>query len=112
MSEKIKAGNYAHLNLGVPLEDAKRIAESISDDILLNEAIGSLIAKIYELEQQIKTKKHMELTINVNEQEAQMILSGLAELPAKHSIDLILKLKQDFESQIKESGAEKAEVVK
>jgi hypothetical protein len=54
----------------------------------------------------------MKLTINVSEQEAQMILSGLAELPAKHSIDLILKLKNEFESQIKESGAEEAEVVK
>jgi hypothetical protein len=54
----------------------------------------------------------MELTVKVNEQEAQMILSGLAELPAKHSIDLILKLKHSFESQIKESGAEEAEVVK
>jgi hypothetical protein len=43
----------------------------------------------------------MTLTINVTEQEAQMILSGLAELPAKHSIELILKLKQEFESQIK-----------
>jgi hypothetical protein len=52
----------------------------------------------------------MELTIKVNENEAQMILSGLAELPAKHSIDLILKLKQDFESQIKENSAEEAEV--
>ena len=40
-----------------------------------------------------------------------MIISGLAELPAKHSIDLILKLKHSFETQIKESGAEKAEVV-
>ena len=54
----------------------------------------------------------MKLTINVSEQEAQMILSGLAELPAIHSIDLILKLKNSFESQIKESGAEEAEVVK
>jgi hypothetical protein len=45
----------------------------------------------------------MELTINVNENEAQLILAGLAELPAKHSIDLILKLKQSFESQIQES---------
>ncbi len=53
----------------------------------------------------------MTLTINVNEQEAQMILSGLGELPAKHSIDLILKLKNEFESQIKGSGAEEAEVV-
>jgi hypothetical protein len=43
----------------------------------------------------------MTLTINVTEQEAQMIVSGLAELPAKHSIELILKLKQEFESQIK-----------
>ena len=54
----------------------------------------------------------MKLTINVSEQEAQMILSGLAELPAKHSIDLILKLKNEFETQIKESGAEEAELVK
>ena len=54
----------------------------------------------------------MELTVKVNEQEAQMILSGLAELPAKISIDLILKLNQEFEAQIKESGAEEAEVVK
>lgn len=53
----------------------------------------------------------MKLTINVNEQEAQMILSGLCELPAKHSIDLILKLKKDFESQIKESGAQQAEIL-
>jgi hypothetical protein len=43
----------------------------------------------------------MKLTINVNESEAQLILSGLAELPAKHSIDLILKLKNSFEDQIK-----------
>jgi len=54
----------------------------------------------------------MELTVKVNEQEAQMILSGLAELPAKISIDLILKLKQEFEAQIQENGAEEAEVVK
>jgi len=53
----------------------------------------------------------MELKINVNEQEAQMILSGLAELPAKHSIDLILKLKHSFETQIKENSAEEVEVV-
>ena len=38
----------------------------------------------------------MNLTISVNEQEAQLILTGLAELPAKHSIDLIYKLKTDF----------------
>jgi hypothetical protein len=45
----------------------------------------------------------MILKVSLTEQEAQMILTGLAELPAKFSIDLILKLKQDFESQIKES---------
>jgi hypothetical protein len=54
----------------------------------------------------------MELTIKLTEQEAQMILSGLAELPAKHSIDLILKLKNEFESQIKERQDKEAEVVK
>jgi hypothetical protein len=51
----------------------------------------------------------MTLTINVTEQEAQMILSGLAELPAKHSIELILKLKQEFESQIKSAEQPKDE---
>jgi len=51
----------------------------------------------------------MELTIKVNEQEAQMILSGLAELPAKHSIELILKLKQEFESQIRSAEQSKDE---
>ena len=54
----------------------------------------------------------MILNVSLTEQEAQMILTGLAELPAKFSIDLILKLKNSFESQIKESGAEEAEVVK
>jgi hypothetical protein len=56
----------------------------------------------------------MELTIKVelSLDQCQLILSGLGELPAKHSIDLILKLKTEFESQIKESGAEEAEVVK
>ena len=54
----------------------------------------------------------MMLNVNINEQEAQLILNALAELPAKFSIDLILKLKSEFESQIKESGAEEAEVVK
>jgi hypothetical protein len=51
----------------------------------------------------------MTLTINVTEQEAQMILLGLAELPAKHSIELILKLKQEFESQIKSAEQPKDE---
>lgn len=56
----------------------------------------------------------MELTVKVelSLDQCQLILSGLGELPAKHSIDLILKLKESFESQIKESGAEEAEVVK
>jgi hypothetical protein len=55
----------------------------------------------------------MELTIKVelSLDQCQLILSGLAELPAKHSIDLILKLKHSFETQIKEANAEKAEVV-
>lgn len=43
----------------------------------------------------------MNLTINITDQEAQLILAGLAELPAKHSIELILKFKQQCEEQIK-----------
>jgi hypothetical protein len=52
------------------------------------------------------------IKVELSLDQCQLILSGLGELPAKHSIDLILKLKQDFESQIKENGAEEAEVVK
>lgn len=48
-----------------------------------------------------------EFTITVTEQEAQIILNGLGELPAKFSIELILKLKQQFEQQIKEKTEEK-----
>ena len=52
------------------------------------------------------------IKVELSLDQCQLILSGLGELPAKHSIDLILKLKNEFESQIKESGAEEAEVVK
>jgi len=56
--------------------------------------------------------KNTIIKVELNLDECQLILSGLGELPAKHSIDLILKLKESFESQIKDSGAEEAEVVK
>jgi hypothetical protein len=52
------------------------------------------------------------IKVELSLDECQLILSGLGEIPAKHSIDLILKLKNEFESQIKENGAEEAEVVK
>jgi hypothetical protein len=52
------------------------------------------------------------IKVELSLDQCQLILSGLAELPAKHSIDLILKLKTEFESQIKENSAEEAEVVK
>lgn len=48
----------------------------------------------------------MELTIKLSEQEANLILAGLAELPAKHSIDLILKFKQLCIEQIQSSQVE------
>ena len=51
------------------------------------------------------------IKVELSLDQCQLILSGLAELPAKHSIDLILKLKNSFETQIKEANAEKAEVV-
>jgi hypothetical protein len=43
----------------------------------------------------------MELIIKLNEQEANMVLAGLGELPAKHSIELILNVKNQCEEQIK-----------
>jgi len=52
------------------------------------------------------------IKVELSLDQCQLILSGLGEIAAKHSIDLILKLKESFESQIKESGAEEAEVVK
>jgi len=54
----------------------------------------------------------MELTIKVTEQEANVILAGLSELPLKVSMEVAMKFKQQCENQIKESGAEEAEVVK
>lgn len=53
----------------------------------------------------------MEITIKLNENEANLILAGLAELPAKHSIELILNFKKQCEEQIKSTQVEKAEVV-
>ena len=43
------------------------------------------------------------ITIEITEKEAQLILTGLAELPAKMSIEFILKFKQTCEEQIKSS---------
>ncbi len=45
----------------------------------------------------------MEYTFNVTENEANIILAALGELPAKSSIDLILKLKEEFVKQIQEN---------
>jgi len=42
----------------------------------------------------------MAFTLTITEQEAQLILNGLAELPAKLSIDLILKINQTYKEQI------------
>jgi hypothetical protein len=53
----------------------------------------------------------MQLTIKLNEQEANLILAALGELPAKHSIELILKFKQQCEEQIKSNNVEEAELV-
>jgi len=41
--------------------------------------------------------------LELTEQEVNIILAGLGELPAKHSIELIAKIKQSCESQIKAS---------
>jgi hypothetical protein len=45
----------------------------------------------------------MEFELKLTEQEVNIVLAGLGELPAKHSIELIAKIKQSCESQIKES---------
>ena len=42
----------------------------------------------------------MTFKINLTEQEVNLVLAGLGELPAKHSIDLISKIKTTCESQI------------
>ena len=45
----------------------------------------------------------MKFTIsNLTEQEVNIILGGLAELPAKHSIELIGKIKAECDEQFKE----------
>ena len=41
--------------------------------------------------------------LELTEQEVNVVLAGLGELPAKHSIELIAKIKSDCESQIKAS---------
>jgi hypothetical protein len=41
--------------------------------------------------------------LKLTEQEVNVVLAGLGELPAKHSIELIGKIKQSCESQIKDS---------
>jgi hypothetical protein len=51
------------------------------------------------------------MTFELTPVELQIVLNGLGELPLKVGIDLAVRLKNEFESQIKESGAEEAEVV-
>jgi hypothetical protein len=48
----------------------------------------------------------MTFKINLTEQEVNVVLAGLGELPAKHSIELIAKIKSDCESQIEETEVE------
>jgi hypothetical protein len=43
----------------------------------------------------------------LTEQEVNIILAGLGELPAKHSLELIAKIKTTCESQIEESKIKK-----
>ena len=40
--------------------------------------------------------------LKLTEQEVNIIFAGLGELPAKHSIELIAKIKSECESQIEE----------
>jgi hypothetical protein len=42
----------------------------------------------------------MTYKLELTEQEANVVLAGLGELPAKHSIELIAKIKTTCESQI------------
>jgi hypothetical protein len=46
----------------------------------------------------------MILKIELNEQEAQLVLNALGELKAVVSFDLITKLKKEFEEQIKNNN--------
>lgn len=48
----------------------------------------------------------MELTIKLTEQEANIILAGLSELPLKVSMDLAMKFKKQCEEQIKAEEVE------
>ena len=45
--------------------------------------------------------------LELTENEVNIILAGLGELPAKHSIELIAKIKQSCESQIEKQKEEK-----
>jgi len=45
--------------------------------------------------------------LKLTEQEVNIILAGLGELPAKHSIELIAKIKQSCQSQIEKQKEEK-----
>ena len=47
-----------------------------------------------------------ELIIKVTEQEANIILAGLSELPLKTSFDIAIKFKQQCEEQLKEEDKE------
>jgi hypothetical protein len=48
----------------------------------------------------------MKFNLELTEQEVNVVLAGLGELPAKHSIELIAKIKSDCESQIEETEVE------
>ena len=48
----------------------------------------------------------MKFNLELTEQEVNVVLAGLGELPAKHSIELIAKIKSDCESQIEEEEDE------
>jgi len=48
----------------------------------------------------------MKFNLKLTEQEVNVVLAGLGELPAKHSIELIAKIKSDCESQIEETEIE------
>jgi hypothetical protein len=45
--------------------------------------------------------------LKLTENEVNIILAGLGELPAKHSIELIAKIKQSCQSQIEKQKEEK-----
>jgi len=48
--------------------------------------------------------KPMIYKVELTEQEVNIVLAGLGELPAKHSIDLIAKIKSECEAQIEEEN--------